>query len=195
MISAPNSAPNRRPSLIRMLPLAFLAGLSGAVCADPLAQYEPDPMYTYVNDEPNISITYPWTWVSNHPRPPVIHDVGDPEQLPNLRLMVMDEPWWLPLRFSGRAALTQISRLGRDVEVVHEETLEHDGTRFNLTELRWTISVGPGVDLHTLLASTFIGDRWVIAMISSGQIASHRDGLTDAEDEPFPEALRAVALS
>ncbi|MEM1435540.1 MAG: hypothetical protein AAGG11_15890 [Pseudomonadota bacterium] len=190
-----NSVLIRKRHLIVTLTIGLFAGLMGTARADSLTQYEPEPMYTYVHDELNISVTYPWSWVSNPTSAPVIHDVGDPEQLPNLRVMVMDEPWWLPLRFSGRAALTQISRLGRNVDVISNETLEHKGTRFNLTELRWTIAVGPGVDLHTLLASAFLGDRWVIAMVSSGQFASHREGLADASEEPFPEELKAVALS
>ena len=105
--------------------------------------------------------------------------------VPEVRVLVMDEPFWLPLYFATRAASSQFDQLGRDVELVSSGADElSDGTRVNVGEVHWTANLGLGVRLRSLLLSAFHEGHWIMVMVTTG-----------AGEGPLPEALREIAYS
>ena len=47
-----------------------------------IGHFENEALFRYRHATPQFSVEYPWTWVTNEASPPVVHDVGSPEQLP-----------------------------------------------------------------------------------------------------------------
>jgi hypothetical protein len=132
-----------------------------------------------------VSIEYPYAWIEREAEPPTLLHASSRDLAPEVRVFVVEEPWWLPLFLATRAAATRLSSLGRDIEVTSSTSDRlSDGTRVNVGEVRWVGNVGPGVALPTLLLSAFHDGRWVIVNVTTG-----------ATGGPFPEDLRAIAYS
>ena len=188
----------RRASLFAcLLSLALPAACANAADADvadadvadadaDLASFESAGAHQFHGSNPHFTIEYPWSWNDDDDlSAPLVLQATAPTQLPVLRVAVLDEPFWLPLAFATRAASTQLSGLGREIEVLSEEVVDTpDGGRANVGEVSWTASVGAGVAVRSLYVHRFHEGRWVVVNLTTA----------DAGD-PVSDDLREIALS
>lgn len=169
----------------RPLCLVLLLSLAALASAD-LATFEADGLYHFRHRSPDFTIAIPWAWQQQAaPRPPMVLEASSPDLLPVVRVMVLDEPFWLPLRFASRAAATRLAELGRDIELLDESLVElPDGAEANVGEVRWTVDVGLGIPVRTLFVHRFHDGRWVLVNLT-----------TLDRGAPVSADLRALALS
>ena len=172
------------------IPLTFAAFAmllwAGLSSAKDLSDYEETPSFVYRNVPADFQVSYPAHWVSGEASGSIVRFVHHPDLLPAMRVLVLDEPWWLPLRFSARAAQTQLSDLGRDIELIDARMEEWNGVRVNIGEVHWTMNIGLGLPLRTIFVSTFHNNRWIMLNLITGT----GEGTGETE---FPEELKAVA--
>ena len=164
----------------------LILGMGPLALAGGLDEFESDGRYRYQGQSPDFTVDYPWQWQdSAEVRPPLVMQAAHRDQLPVLRVAVLDEPFWLPLAFATRAASTQLSALGRDIEVVSEDVVELDsGVRANVGEVTWTADVGIGVSVRSLYVHGFHDGHWVVVNLTTADLG-----------RPVPEAMRAIAMS
>ena len=166
--------------------LVLLPVCSPAVAEpSPLTRFDAEGVHRFHGRDPHFTIDYPWSWNDDEVSVPLVLQATAPTELPVLRVAVLDEPIWLPLAFATRAASTQLSGLGREIEVLSEEVVEtSEGDRANIGEVSWIATVGAGVAVRSLFVHRFHEGRWVVVNLTTA------DG-----GHPIPEALRAIALS
>jgi hypothetical protein len=165
--------------------LAAVLVAAAAVRADP-ATFSADGDYRFRAPDGTFAITYPWDWYENpETGGPLVLEAAPEEQLPVLRVMVLEEPFWLPLAFATRAASTRLSDLGRDVEVIDEAVVDlPDGGRANEGEVVWTVDLGAGLPMRSLFHHRFHEGRWIVVLLT-----------TFDDGSALPERLRTVARS
>lgn len=169
-----------------LLPCALLAIAAEVVAAEGLERFDTAGSHRFHGSDPHFTLEYPWTWNDDEElSAPLVLQATAPAQLPVLRVAVLDEPFWLPLAFATRAASTQLSGLGRDIEVLFEDVVDtEDGGRANMGEVRWTAEVGAGVAVRSLYVHRFHDGRWVVVNLTTADTGS-----------AVSETLRNIALS
>ncbi|MDH3641846.1 MAG: hypothetical protein OES38_07100 [Gammaproteobacteria bacterium] len=153
---------------------------SGAAAEVDLTDYQDDAQVRFAFE--HLTLSYPATWSLADATPPMVLYVEARSRLPAMRVMVLDEPFWLPLNFATRAASTALNDLGRDIELKGEQVEDWNGMRVNVGEVHWTMNIGLGLPLRSLFVSTFHNDKWILLNMITGP----------GEDE-FPESLLEVA--
>ena len=161
--------------------LCFANLLAGSAAAEvDLTDYQDDPQVRFTFAD--FTMSYPANWSLAEATPPMILYVEARSRLPAMRVMVLDEPFWLPLNFATRAASTALSDLGRDIEFKGERVEDWAGLPVNVGEVHWTMNMGLGLPLRSLFVSTFRDDKWILINM-----------ITGPGDGPFPEHLLEIA--
>ena len=151
-----------------------------------LRDYQEDASFKFVAAAPAFSVSYPAIWGLAEFDSPVVYYVQARDRLPAMRVLVLEERWWLPLRFATRAAMSQLSALGRDIELVSESVEDWNGLRVNVGEVHWTMNIGLGLPLRTLFVSAYSEGKWIMLNVITGP------GKTPGT-AAFPAELRAIA--
>jgi hypothetical protein len=151
-----------------------------------LRDYQESPSFKFISAAPAFSVSYPAAWGLAEFDSPMVYYVQARDRLPAMRVLVLEERWWLPLRFATRAAMSQLAALGRDIELVSESVEDWNGLRVNVGEVHWTMNIGLGLPLRTLFVSAYSDGKWIMLNMITGPAKTPGTGV-------FPAELRAIA--
>jgi len=177
--------------LVSILLWVFTAGGSTLHADRLIESFRPPTLYRWHAPEglfsgERLSLDIPWLWSREFVRPPMLLEARGENRLPVIRVMNLDEPIWLPLRYATRAAASQLKSLGEGVNVVSETVFRSpEGIRMNLGEVHWRMHLGSGLPLRSLFVSTFHKGRWVLVNVTTRL----------KPQEAYPAQLKAMALS
>lgn len=157
--------------------LAFL--ISTAVSAETsieklsmeeLKDFQGVEWFTYEHvEEPKFQLQYPYEWetVEVGKQPFEVLSVGDlTYYTPIMKVMAMEERWYLPLMFSVEAFFQVFKSKVEDAELVSVEPVQlEDGTKAYLGRLNWTFPMYHGIEVTSLVLSTYHQGHWLVVNV------------------------------
>ncbi len=148
----------KKNSLIWLIALCilFLAG-----CATFPTKSEPG---LYINDWPVFSLSYPSNWIEKTPGPQEVFRVDGSQGFPSLRISV-PPGMGMPLEFSTRRYIPELSKIGKDINVIYEKGIKlKDGSAAHEAEIEWVLN--SGTKLNTLFVTAKRDTLWILISIS-----------------------------
>jgi len=154
-------------SLVLCASLAAGAAMAGD--ATPLAQYRDVQTETYRNDEPDFSLSYPYRYRGvAAPGPGQVFTASDATRVPSIGVTLVPRPEGLTLQASVREAA---KRLSPTAEVTEERDVDLDGTPARRAMVAWSMPIGFGLELRTLLVSAYRDGHWIVVSATDGVTA------------------------
>ena len=139
-----------------------------------LGQFKTVQWYQYTHqDAPHFIMDYPYHWehVDVGAQPFEVLSVGDIEYYtPIMKVLVMEERWYLPLFYSVEAFFSVFKEKVENAEIEKIESITlQDGTKAYLGTIHWTFPAYHGIDVTSKVLSTYHNGHWVLVNLIEGR--------------------------
>lgn len=171
-------------SILFCVCLAFLVStpLQAQPTMEQLETFENVEWFTYEHlEEPKFKLQYPYSWelVEVGKQPFEVLSVGDlTYYTPIMKVMAMQERWYLPLMFSVEAFFQIFKTKVENAELISVEPLRlSDGSKAYLGHLNWTFPIYHGIEVTSLVLSTYHDGHWLLVNVIDARTAEFPDEL------------------
>lgn len=158
----------------------LLLALTGMVDATSLIDtYEEVRWETYTNAAPDFSLQYPYQLHAGTPsRPGEVFSATGPTRLPAISVTVVARQEGATLEQAAKAAAKLLAPNGT---IKAQVSVDLDGVAGEAVTIEWSVPIGAGVELRSLMVAAFRGESCVIVTITDGRVGAALDPtLTEA---------------
>jgi len=123
---------------------------------------------TYTHEAPDFSLQYPYQLHAATPsRAGEVFSVSGPARLPTISVAVVARQSDVTLEQAASAAAKLLAPNGT---VKARQTVDLDGIAAEVVTIEWSVPIGAGVDLRSMVLTAFQGDRCIIVTGTDGRV-------------------------
>jgi hypothetical protein len=163
--------------------ILFLTPTIAASAATLIDTYTNVQWETYTHAAPDFSLQYPYQLHAATPsRPGEVFSASGPTRLPTISVVVVPRQSGVTL---DKAAATAAKLLAPDGTIKAQQQIDLDGVAAEAVTIEWSVPIGSGVDLRSIVLTAYQGDSCVIVTGTDGRVS-------DAIDPQLALAVESV---